>query len=202
MDRKLASLYSKLLISSALTACAVNFFFIHDGLAPGGLTGLALVIGSLTGIEIPYIVTFISVPLLLCSVFVLGNGFGIKTIIVVMLTPMFMKILPTVWLMQSISAINPYLELFISACIGGFLIGASICIALSAKSGTGGTDVLALLILHFFNGLKLENIIMVLDGLIIISTSIVHRNIILGLFSLISLFVITQTIQYFTTKRA
>lgn len=202
MNHAKISTYGKIVLSSILTACAVNFFFLHDGLAPGGLTGLALVIGSVTGIEVSLMTLLISVPMLIISTLVLGKGFGMKTIIITFLTPLFMKVIPVIWLTQPLTKIHPYLELLVSAGLGGLLIGGSISLALSAKCATGGTDVVALLIQHVFKDLKLSHIILVLDGMIIAATSILHKNIMLGLFSLVSLFVIMQTIQYFTQKRA
>ena len=68
--------------------------------------------------------------------------------------------------------------------------------ALKSDAATGGTDVLALLIQKKLTKVKLSKIILVLDGLIIVSTAMIHGNVLLAVFSFLSLYVITQTLNY------
>lgn len=165
---------------------------MHDGLAPGGITGLSLVLSTLTKIEVSTMSLIVSVPLLVISTVVLGKGFGIKTLAIILLTPLWMRILPQVHLLAALPEIPQWI---ISGVVGGILIGTSIYLAIKSDAATGGTDVLALLIQKLMPNAKLSNIILVLDGLIIVSTAMIHKNILLAVFSFISLYVITQTLN-------
>lgn len=182
----------RILLSSLLTAIVVNFLFMHDGLAPGGITGLSLVLSTLTNIEVSTMSLIVSVPLLVISTVVLGKGFGIKTLAIILLTPLWMRILPQVHILAFLPEIPQWI---ISGLVGGVLIGTSIYLAIKSDAATGGTDVLALLIQKLIPNVKLSNIILVLDGLIIVSTAMIHKNILLAVFSFISLYVITQTLN-------
>lgn len=193
--------YLKITLSAIVTAIAVKFFFIHNGLAPGGITGLALVTSSITGIDVEKMSLIISIPMLLVAVLLLGKSFGIKTLYITIMTPVFMKIIPSYWFTSKLAEINPILELLVSGILAGVLIGTGIAIALKANCATGGTDVLALIIQFFFKGLKLSNIILVLDGLIIIGSGVVTSNWMISIFSLISLLVIIQTIKILTNPK-
>lgn len=182
----------RIILSSLLTAIVVNFLFMHDGLAPGGITGLSLVLSTLTKIEVSTMSLIVSVPLLVISTVVLGKGFGIKTLAIILLTPLWMRILPQVHLLGALPEIPQWI---ISGVVGGILIGTSIYLAIKSDAATGGTDVLALLIQKLIPNVKLSNIILVLDGIIIVSTAMIHKNILLAVFSFISLYVITQTLN-------
>lgn len=185
--------YLRIVLSSLLIATVVNCFFMFNHLAPGGITGLSLVVSSVTHIDISIISLSISIPMLIISTFVMGRNFGVKTVFVVLMTPLFMRIVPKVWLLKSLP---PVLELLVSAIIGGFLIGTSISFALKSNAATGGTDVLALLVQKLIPKVPLPRIVFMLDGLIILSTTILHKNIYLGIFSFVSLGVIVNTIKF------
>lgn len=189
----------RIVMSSLLIAIVVNCFFMFNHLAPGGITGLSLVISSVTHIDISIISLSISIPMLLLSTYVMGRNFGAKTVFVVLMTPLFMRIVPKIWLLKSLP---PVIELLISAIIGGLIIGTSISLALKSNAATGGTDVLALLVQKLIPNVALSKIVFVLDGLIILSTTILHKNIYLGLFSLVSLGVIVNTINFNMKKIA
>ena len=183
----------RIVLSSLLTAIVVNFFFMHDGLAPGGITGLSLVLSTLSKIEVSTMTLVVSIPLLIVSTLVLGKGFGVKTLAIVILTPLWMRILPQVHLLGSLPNL---VQWTVSSIVGGILIGLSIYLALKSDAATGGTDVLALLIQKKLTKVKLSKIILVLDGLIIVSTAMIHGNVLLAVFSFLSLYVITQTLNY------
>lgn len=193
--------YLKITLSAIVTAIAVKFFFIHNGLAPGGITGLALVTSSVTGIDVEKMSLIISIPMLIVAVLLLGKNFGLKTLYITIMTPLFMKIVPDFWLTARIAEISPILELLVSGILAGLLIGLGIAIALRANCATGGTDVLALIIQYFFKNIKLSNIILVLDGLIIIGSGVVTSNWMISIFSLVSLLVIIQTIKILTNPK-
>lgn len=190
--------YLKITLAALLTAFAVNFFFIHDGLAPGGITGLALVTSSIIGIGVETMSLMISIPMLIIAVWLLGSSFGIKTLYITILTPLFIKVVPKIWITESIVNIHPLFELLISAVLAGILIGSGIAIALNADCATGGTDVIALIIHHLLKGVKVSTLIFILDGLIIISSGLITKNLWISVFSFVSLLVIIQTIKRLT----
>lgn len=193
--------YLKISVAAVLQAIAVNFIFLHDGLAPGGLTGLSLVLSTLFGASVETMLLIVSIPLLLVSVKVLGGHFGVKTLFVTFLTPVIMKILPkSIWLTGSLATIHPVLEWLVGGVIGGILVGASVAIAVNQGAATGGTDVMALLLQKIFKQVPLSRIILILDGLITLATGMINKNYMLTLFSLWSLLIISRIIGRLVKK--
>ena len=115
-----------------------------------------------------------------------------------MVTPLFMRIVPAIHLTALLGEIHPWVEFSVNALIGGLLVGSSIGLALNHDCATGGTDLMALLIQKVFPKLKLSNILLVLDGLVVIASGIINNNIMIAVFSYISLLIIIKTISYVT----
>ena len=188
-------------ISAILTAMAVNLIFSFTGLAPGGITGLCIIFSTITGISVDIMTLCMSLPLLVLGVIFIGKSFGIKTLYITFLTPLCMRLIPSIPITEGLKNIHPILELAIAALVGGLLVGAAIGIALNRECATGGTDLIALLIQHFIKVLKVPHILFVLDGSVVIASGIINQNALIAVFSFLSLMVIIQTINFFTTKK-
>ena len=193
--------YLLITFAAFITAIAVNMFFIHDGLAPGGITGMALVVSSLTKIKVEIMSLVISIPLLILATWKLGKSFGIKTLYITLMTPLFLKIVPQYWLLEGLVKIHPNLELILSGILAGILVGTGIALALKSDCATGGTDVIAILIHQVLKKVEVSNIIFVLDGLIIIASGIIKQNLWISVFSFISLLIIIKTIKTLTNPK-
>lgn len=193
--------YAWITFAACITALAVNFFFKTTGLAPGGITGLSLVCSTIIGVPVEYMSLCISIPLLILSTIVLGKGFGIKTLYITLATPIFMHIIPTMHVTKTLYDIHPLLELIVAGVCGGLLVGSAIGIALNHACATGGTDVIALLIQHVFKFLKVSVILFFLDGSVVISSGVITQNVLISIFSFLSLLVIIKTISYITSKK-
>lgn len=187
-----------LTISSLLSAFAVNWIFTFTGLAPGGITGMAIIISSITNAPVSIISLCISIPLLILSFLILGNLFGIKTIYVILMNSLTMAIVPEINILSNIN--NLLLCLLIGAILGGVLVGLAVGIALKHHGATGGTDVMGLLINHYFKRFKVANIILVLDGIVIILSGVISKEIYIAIFSMLSLLIINRVINLFASR--
>lgn len=200
-NKKVIKEYFLITIASFITALAVNLFFIHNGLAPGGITGLSLVVSSVTNIDVEIMSLMITIPLLIIATQQLGSNFGIKTLYITLMTPLFLKVVPQIWILSSISEYNTYLELGLSGIAGGLLVGTGIALALKSDCATGGTDVMALLINKYIKKMEVSNIIFILDGIIILTSGFIKKNLWVSVFSLFSLIVIINTIKIITSPK-
>lgn len=193
--------YACITVSALLTALAVNCIFQSTGLAPGGITGLAIIFSLITKIPVSYMTLCISIPLLVLGTLLLGKSFGIKTLYITLATPVCMKLVPYVDFSGLLSELPDILVLLLAAVPGGLLVGTAIGIALNHDCATGGTDLIALLIRHFFRFLKLSAILFVLDGSVVIASGVISGNFMIAVFSLLSLFIIIHTIKFVTSRK-
>ena len=193
--------YAWITFAAAITAVAVKFFFTSTGLAPGGITGLSIVCSSIFHIDVSTMSLCISIPLLILATIVLGKSFGIKTLYITLMTPLFIKIIPSIHTTAILKEINPVLELIVAGAAGGILVGSAIGIALNHDCATGGTDVIALLIQQVLKFMKLSVILFLLDGSVVITSGIITNSIYISIFSFLSLMVIIKTISFVTAKK-
>ncbi|MBT2156667.1 YitT family protein [Clostridioides difficile] len=172
-------------------ALAVNFFFAEHTLAPGGITGLSVVLSTFLSMPVENISLGISMPLLVMGLLFLGKGFGIKTLYITLMGPLFLKVIPQTHITDN---------LLVAGVIGGLLVGTAIGIAIIRGCSTGGTDLVAMLINKVIKFLKLPVILFMLDGFIIVASGIISKNFMISIYSLISLLLIIKTIGFVTTK--
>lgn len=189
--------YGWITLSALLTAVAVNMLFQFTGLAPGGITGLCIIFSAITKIPVDIMTLCISVPLLISGTIFLGKSFGIKTFYITIMTPVCMRLVPAIPIIGFIGEINSILELAAAAVLGGLLVGIAIGIALNRDCATGGTDLIALLIQHFFIFLKVPSILFFLDGSVVIASGIISHDVMIAVFSFISLMIIIRSTSIF-----
>jgi len=190
-NKELIKDYFLITLSSLLMAVAVNFFFKEHTLAPGGITGMSIVVNAIMGLPMEYVTLGISVPLLIMGTIFLGKNFGIKTLYITITTPLFLKIIPQIHVTNN---------LLIAGIVGGLLVGTGIGIALVRGCATGGTDLLALLLNKVIKFLRLPVILFLLDGTVVILSGFISKNYAVSIYSFISLFVIIQSINFITSK--
>lgn len=191
MKKEMIKDYLLITISAFLMALAVNFFFAEHTLAPGGITGLSVVLSTFLSMPVENISLGISMPLLVMGLLFLGKGFGIKTLYITLMGPLFLKVIPQTHITYN---------LLVAGVIGGLLVGTAIGIAIIRGCSTGGTDLVAMLINKVIKFLKLPVILFMLDGFIIVASGIISKNFMISIYSLISLLLIIKTIGFVTTK--
>ncbi|MGS6916771.1 YitT family protein [Clostridioides difficile] len=191
MKKEMIKDYLLITISAFLMALAVNFFFAEHTLAPGGITGLSVVLSTFLSMPVENISLGISMPLLVMGLLFLGKGFGIKTLYITLMGPLFLKVIPQTHITDN---------LLVAGVIGGLLVGTAIGIAIIRGCSTGGTDLVARLINKVIKFLKLPVILFMLDGFIIVASGIISKNFMISIYSLISLLLIIKTIGFVTTK--
>ena len=70
-----------LIIGCMFMGVGLNMFFKPYTIAPGGLSGLSLVISKFTGLSVSTIMLLIGIPLLVSSIKILGKKDAIKTFV-------------------------------------------------------------------------------------------------------------------------
>ena len=166
-DRKIRrSDYIQILFGTGLMALSTNLFFSPAGMVPGGLTGLAMLIQRITAYRIPGGIPLwlgniiLNVPLILFSIRIRGWHFVKRTFLAAVLFSVWLFLIPERKLFEA--------DPFLTAVIGGCLLGAGLGLVFFGKATTGGTDTLAALIQHALPHLSAARILPVLDGLIIL----------------------------------
>ena len=136
-----------ILSGNALLAFVVVAFIIPFDIIMGGTTGIGIVLNRLIPqLDISLFVLILNILLLLLGLVVLGRKFFITTVASSVLYPVFLG------MMQRIPGIDCLTQdALIAAIFGGCLMGVALGLVMRVGSSTGGTDVICLVLNHWFH---------------------------------------------------
>lgn len=184
--------YIGLTVGCGLMGLGLVLFLEPNTIAPGGVTGLAIVIQRLIGLPIDLTNLLINVPLFIAGIFLLGGAFGAKTAYAtVMLSAsirLFIIILGEGYIVTN--------DLLLSAVYGGVIMGVGIGMVFRFGGTTGGTDLAGAIINKYLPGLSIAKLMMILDLLVVIIAGLVVKNIEISLYSIIALYILGQMADF------
>ena len=144
-------------------------FLIPNNLVGGGVTGIGTILQYATGFNVGYTFFIINGILLIIAFFVMGAGFGGKTIMAIILASIGLRVLPELvpeTIIQAIALDNGKL---MCTLIGAIMAGLGIGMAMSQGGSTGGTDIIALIVSKYRN-VSPGRMILLIDVVIIASS--------------------------------
>lgn len=179
-----------ILIGAYLVSLGINMFLLPHKMTTGGASGIATILYYLLDMPMGVAVLLINLPLFVISLWKFGFRFSFKTIITTVIMSVFLE----VFTYDNIIANNPT-DLFTSCIFGGLIVGFGLSLVLKAGASTGGSDLLAQIIVKLTNAQSLSGVLLVIETIIISSIIIVFKDINIGLYSIIALFVSTKVID-------
>lgn len=170
-----------IIIGCLLMAAGTSLLLLPNQLSSGGFTGIATITYYLFGIPVGAFILILNIPLFIIAFFKVGKGLAVKGVIGTMLLSLFIDIL---------ESFEPITDDGLLACIyGGILSGIGTAIILKANASTGGTDLLTYIIKAFKPYYRTSNLIVIIDTAIIILNVIVFKEIEIGLYSAIAIWI-------------
>lgn len=151
-----------------------SIFLVPNNLVGGGVTGVSAILQYATHgvIKIGYSYFVVNAALIIAAMFVLGFGFGWKTIYATILASiglnLFQDLIPADFI-QAIALDNGKL---MSTIMGGIMVGVGIGFTMIAGGSTGGTDIIALMVNKYRN-VSPGRLILYMDVVIILSSLLV-----------------------------
>ena len=171
-------------IGVAMLAVGIYFFQAPNGFAPGGVSGISIILTRLFGQIIPQsvLLTALNVLILIIGVIILGKECGFLTFYCAILYSVESMLLEYFIPLSGPLTDQPLLELIYSVTLTG--IGGAIVFKCNASSG--GTDIVAL-ILRKYTNLNTGTALLLADLVVAVSSIFIY-DIKTGLFSLLGLF--------------
>jgi len=183
--------YILLTIGTFFIAAGLLLFLEPNTIAPGGVSGLAIVIKKLTGAEIYLTNILINIPLFAAGIYVLGRSFGVKTA--------YGTIVLSVFLWAFTKGGTSYMatdDMLLAAIFGGIMVGTGIGFVFRGGGTTGGTDLGGAILNKLFPGFSIAKMMMMLDLGVIAAAGIVDRKLETSLYSMIGLYVLVKVADF------
>ena len=177
------------ILGGLLQAVGVWCFVEPCKIAPGGASGIALLINHLTALPVGMLTLVINIPLLIAAFFLLDRKMTLRTIRTVVISTICLDYIIAPLLPQYIG------DRLISSAVGGILVGAGMALIFTRGSTTGGGDILAKLLQKAFPWMQTGYAIMLTDFVIIGLSIPVFGGLEDALFGIFSMVCTTHTID-------
>ena len=152
--------YLLITIGIALTAIALEYFFFPNDIASGGVSGIGLVVNSLTGISTSIVVFVLNILLFVVAFFVLGKSFGAKSIYATIMLSVFMYIIETFFTPGILTE-----KLFLASFFGSGILAMGAAIVFNEGASTGGTSIIAAIISKY-TAIGVGSAVLITDSLV------------------------------------
>ena len=175
-----------LMVGCLFMAVSINMFLNPHNIAPGGLTGVSIIINTLTGLPIWLINVLFDIPLFLFAFRILGRKDATKTLLGILFLTLSLK------LTENLGNIQITNDVLLSSISGGIVLGIALGLIFRINGSTGGTDLIGLLANKAFPSLSVPTLMGCADACVVILSGVVSRNIEIALYSAIALYIIVK----------
>ena len=175
------------LAGATIMAFATAFFLLPNKLSSGGFAGVATILYYLFKLPMGKTILTFNIPLFLFSAYKLGKGFLTKSLIGT-LTYSFM--------LDIFDKLTPLTNDRFLACIyGGIVIGIGTAFILKANASTGGSDLISAIVRKYNPNIRMGYVITIIDAIIVGLNIIAFRQIEIGLYSAIAIYLMGKMID-------
>ena len=175
------------IVGSLLYGLALGIFFVPNDIAPGGIGGVSVMLATFIPLGVGTLTMILNIPLLFISIVKWGWRFLLSTILSIVVSGVVADCC------VFFSEITQ--DRLLSALAGGVILGLGCGLVFRANSTTGGTDIVTRLVKQRFPHLKMNVILMIIDGLIALAAGFVFKDADTALYSIIAIVVSSKTLD-------
>ena len=172
-------------LACVVMAFNINYFFVGNKLAEGGVSGLSLIIHYLSNIDVSYLYFALNIPLIILAYIFLGKNFLLKTFFATFVLSVFLKVFA--------SFSEPLDDILLAAIFGGAINGIAIGIVFYAGGSTGGMDIVAKIV-NKYTGIPISRILLTTDFIVLSMVAVIFGKVIF-MYTLISLVLSSKMID-------
>ena len=179
-----------ILIAAAalIYAAGISLFLDPNQLAPGGVTGIAVILNRLVYVETGTLYFLLNVPIVLLGIWKFGIRFIAKTAYAIVMVSFFTNLLGR---MEPLTD-----DLLIAAVAGGILIAVGVGFIFRAGATTGGTDIIIKILRQKYRHLKTGFLFLCTDVMIVSLSALVFRDLEVAFYALLTVIVSGKALDY------
>lgn len=179
--------YVIIALGCTIMAAGVSLFLLPNELSTGGFSGIATIVYYFFKVPMGVTVLALNIPLLIIAYFKVGKQLFARsiygTIVFSLMIDLIDKITPLTH------------DRFLGCIYGGVFAGIGTAIILKFDASTGGSDLLSHIIRAYKKQYKSSSLILSVDTVVIALNVIFFKNIEIGLYSAIAIFLMGKMID-------
>lgn len=172
-----------LILGCFLLAISFVLFFDPHSIAPGGLTGLAIIINYLFSIPLWLVNLFFNIPLFIIAYRVLTKIECLKTLLGIVFFTLSLR------LCENFASLQITNDILLSTLTGGVVLGLGLGIIFKINGTTGGTDLIGLILNRWIPSISIPKLMGVADFIVVVSSILATGKIEIGLYSALGLYI-------------
>lgn len=173
--------YAVITAASVIYGIGVSLFLDPNNIAPGGVTGIAVILNRLTGVETGTLYFLINIPILVLGIWKFGWRFLLSTAYAVFTTSLF----------TNIFARFPALtdEPLLAALGGSVTVAVGIGLIFKTGATTGGTDILIKILRLKYKHIRTGVLFLLTDFVIVGTSGLIFKDFNTVLYAMIAVVV-------------
>lgn len=188
--KKILKEYGIITIGLILVLISFEFFFFPNKIASGGVSGLALVINNILGLDTGIVMILCNAILFILAFVLIGGNFGIKSMYAAFGLSFALSIIEKNYAVEAVTN-----NLILASIFGSTLLALGSAIMLTQDATTGGTSITAKILnkyahIDFGKGLLISDSIVIMLAMYTFGTE-------LALFGLLSIYLTGNLIDKF-----
>jgi len=176
-------------IGSIFIAAGTTFFLLPYKISTGGFSGIATIFYYLYDIKIGTIILVLNIPFFIAGFFLIGMTFFVKTVYCTWLLSFSLNMFGNSTFLPSID------DRMLSTIFGGIIVGIGTSLVFLGSSSTGGSELLIQIIQCFSRKVKVSHLIVVIDSVVVLFNLLVFRELEIGLYSLIAIYLNSKMVD-------
>lgn len=172
-----------IVVGAVLYAAGMGLFLSPNHLAPGGVTGIAVILNSAFGLPTGITAFVLNIPLFLIAIKAFGFRFFSATLAATTLASLLIDVFDALPVATN--------DLLLAAFAGGAMNAVGISLIFKAGATTGGTDIIVKLIRKRYPHIRTGRAYLYTDVVILLAAGIVLSDINLSLYAAIAMIVST-----------
>lgn len=167
--------YITITIGTFLYSAGISLMLDPNNLAPGGVSGISIILNKLTPVTTGTWILLINIPLLIIGWIRLGSKVMLGTVYATVLSSFFTNLL---------TLLPPLTDdILVAALLGSLCTGTGIGLVFRAGATTGGMDIVVKLLRRKYPYLKSGTIFLMLDMTVVITSGFLFRNLTIAVYA-------------------
>lgn len=178
-------------IFSFTYAAGISLFLDPNKLAPGGVSGISIMLSRITPIPTGTWILLLNIPILGLGLWKFGLKFLISTVYCTIVSSAFTNML------AGFGALTT--DKVLAAAAGAALMAVSMGMILKAGATTGGVDIIVKVLRLRYRHLKTGNLYLIMDAIVVTLSGIMFHNLEIALYAAVAIFissVVLDTVLY------
>lgn len=180
--------YGLITMAALIYAIAISLFLDPNNIAPGGITGVAILLKRFTDISVGTWNMLINIPIVILGLWKFGYKFIISTMYALIWITVFTDMLAPFGAVTN--------DLLIASVIGGGLMAIALAFVIKAGATTGGTDIIIKVMRLKWRHIKTNTLFLATDIVVILASWAVFRDMTVAFYAGVTVVINSVVMDY------